>query len=219
MPLMISADGKGWVKAPAKKRKGVPISRADQAAVLKSPLSYFACQPSMPSKPKIPLCPVYTLDPNEHTPPSSEQGSSPTKSKRGTRSASTPHQHHRHPYDDEYPPSDYEPEEEAIYHTSRSTGGAVRPPQARSTISYDRVRPRANAAASPPPAPRPAPAPKPRAVTAAPVPASGGYTYWTGPSNKARVPPRSAAWGGGSSTSSSSGASARWANATAPLAL
>jgi hypothetical protein len=219
MPLMISPDGKGWVKVPPKNRRTAPVSRADQAAVLKSPLAYFACQPVAPSKPKISTCPVYTLDPNEHTPPTSEEGSprkSSKKSQRGrsqARSASTPH--HRHPYDDDYPPSDYEAEEEVAYHSS----GAVRPPGARSTISYDRVRPRAHAG---PTAPRPTSAPKPRAVTTAPTPAPAtatGYTYWTGPSNKPRVPPRSAAWGGGSSASSSSGASARWANATAPLAL
>ena len=214
---MISADGKGWVKAPPKKRV-VRVSRADQAAALKNPLAYFACTPVGPSKPKIPDCPVYTLDPNQHTPPTSEEGN-PKKSRKGRsqgRSTSSPthhhHHQHRHPYDDEYPPS-----EEDEYHTTAG-GGAVRPPGARSTISYDRVRPRAAPAALP--APRLAPSagsPKPRAVTAAPA---TGHTYWTGPSNKPRVPPRSAAWGTGhSSANSSSGASARWANATAPLAL
>lgn len=220
---MISPDGKGWVKAPSKKRT-VPVSRADQAAVLKSPLAYFACAPSAPSKPKIPDCPVYTLDPNQHTPPTSEQGR-PKKGKRAHnqgRSASSPSHRHRHPYDDEYD-QDFE-EEDGPYHTTAHHGGAVRPSTAsRSTISYDRVRPRGGRpAAGTSLAPRPSPAPKPRAVTSAPAPASasaGGYSYWTGPSNRPRVPPRSAAWSGGSGGSVSSGASARWANATAPLAL
>lgn len=209
---MISPDGKGWVKVPPKKRT-VQVTRADQAAVLKSPLAYFACTPVAPSKPKIPDCPVYTLDPNQHTPPTSHQGNSPKKSRGGrsqARSTSTP-SHHRHPYDDEYPP--YEDED---YHTN--SHGAVRHPGARSTISYDRVRPRAGGHAASP-APRPMPATKARAVTTAAAPPNTSYSYWTGPSNKPRVPPRSAAWGGGSSASSSSGASARWANATAPLAL
>ncbi|ETN37855.1 uncharacterized protein HMPREF1541_07478 [Cyphellophora europaea CBS 101466] len=124
MPLMISADGKGWVKAPPKKRV-VRVSRADQAAALKNPLAYFACTPVGPSKPKIPDCPVYTLDPNQHTPPTSEEGN-PKKSRKGRsqgRSTSSPthhhHHQHRHPYDDEYPPS-----EEDEYHTTAGGGAS-----------------------------------------------------------------------------------------------
>jgi hypothetical protein len=218
MPLAISPDGTGWVRVPAKKSRGIRITRADQAAALKSPLAYFACTPTPVSKPKIPDCPVYTLDPNEHTPPSSER--SPQRSSHGGngrrsharqqegRSVSTP----VHPYDEEFPTSD----EEEDYHTT--IGGAVRPPPPRSTISHERVRPRPAQASSPRPTPAMASAVKPRAVTTA-APGSG-YTYWTGPSNKGRVPPRSAAWGSSSTASSSSStSSARWANATAPLAL
>ncbi|KPI44626.1 uncharacterized protein AB675_8596 [Cyphellophora attinorum] len=225
MPLALAPDGKGWVRVPPPRRR--KPTAVDTAELMKTPLAYFACTPVPSSKPRIPNIPVYTLDPNEHTPPGSAATGNgrPRKKAAGQRAASSPH--HGHPYDEEYGYSDHDDSYDVHPHHQQHQGRRTRPPP-QSTISHERVRPRhtpgaviAAQAASARSGGLGSSPPKPRAATTTSAAGGGGYSYWTGPSNKARAPPpRNYGGDGGSSVGSGgSGKSARWANATAPLAL
>ena len=193
MPVIPTPEG--WVRVAAPRRK--PPPREHQADALKhGPLSYFACQP-VPSRPtKPPPCPKYDLDDLPSPPKNPKRRNGEQGKRKKDRTVSAP----VHDYSSEASYSDDE-EPAALHHSSHHGHNQRHGHGHRSTSAAAR--------------PRPQHSPAPHHIQ----PGAPGYKYWTGPTQrKASAPPRSN-YTSSSAGSSRSGASARWANATAPLDL
>ncbi len=201
MPVVASPTHQGWIKV-SPPRRNPQISKAKQEAALRGPLAYFSCQPVPTKVPtKLPPCPKYDLEDDGH--PYKHQGGGGGGGKNRTVSAPARHGHRGVYYDDDEGGDPYD-DQRHDEHTRRHR---------RSPPSRDRSRPPAHQSPHTHTSHqnhRTAPAAaQPRAVS----------NYWTGPTKKHTPSPRSYTSSHTGSSSSRSTASARWANATAPLDL
>lgn len=190
MPVVPSPAAGGWIKV-SPPRRNPQLTKAKQEAALRGPLAYFSCQPVPTKTPtKLPPCPNYDLDDDGH----------PHKRVAGkNRTVSAPVHHGRrgvHYGDDD---EDYD------YHSGHEEQHRHR----RSPPSRERSRPPAHHTTHTPNHRSAPTAAQPRATS----------NYWTGPTKKHTPSPRNYTSSNTGSSSSRSTASARWANATAPLDL
>lgn len=194
MPVVPSPAAGGWIKV-SPPRRNPQLTKAKQEAALRGPLAYFSCQPvPIKTNTKLPPCPKYDLD---------DEGQPHKRGAGKNRTVSAPARHGKRGgvhYDDD-DDEDYDDhsghEEQHRHRRSPPSRERSRPPGHHSNhTSHTNQRSSPTAA-------------QPRAIS----------NYWTGPTKKHAHSPRSYTSSHTGSSSSRSTASARWANATAPLDL